>query len=228
MDVKLLVVGGKHAGTEIAVTGSKLFIGRAEDCHIRPQSDLVSRHHCAILVEEGFISVRDFGSRNGTFVNNERITGERELKAGDRVKVGPLELEVQLAVSVGGKKKSKIHSIHEAAARTVENRQGETKEDLDISDWLQNEDTPPAPVTADTQQINATKTTSISIGTPQPTLAAVTENVPEPAKDKPAPSKGKAPAPKTTGKFDRNKQPATQSSGDAADAVLRQFFGRKR
>ena len=149
MEVLLVVVGGKHAGTEIPVTGQKLFIGRAEDCQVRPQSELVSRHHCAILVEEGFVSVRDFGSRNGTFVNNQRVTGERELKTGDRLKIGPLELEVQLAVSVGRKKKPKVRSIHEAAARTVQSSHGEPKDDMDISDWLEEDTVVPPTLAAD-------------------------------------------------------------------------------
>ena len=50
MEVKLVVTNGRHAGREIPIKGPKFFIGRAEDCHLRPGSDLVSRHHCVILV----------------------------------------------------------------------------------------------------------------------------------------------------------------------------------
>jgi predicted component of type VI protein secretion system len=219
MDVKLIVVGGKFAGTAIPVTGAKLFIGRADDCHVRPQSELVSRHHCAILVEEGFISVRDFGSRNGTFVNDQRITGERELKAGDRVKIGPLELEVQLAVSVGGKKKPKVRSIHEAAARTVQSSQGESKDDLDISSWLEEDSAVPPTLATDTQQISGTKTTSISIDGAHTPSATGEDSGPEVVKEK---------IPKTHGNLAPEKKPASRDSGDAADELLRQFFGRKR
>ena len=96
MELKLKVVEGKNAGQEIAVAGKKFFIGRAEDCHLRPGSDLISRHHCVLLIEDGYVGVRDFGSKNGTYVNDERVVGERELKAGDRLLVGPLRFEVQL------------------------------------------------------------------------------------------------------------------------------------
>jgi len=87
MDLKLKVLEGKSVGQEIPVRCKKFFIGRAEDCQLRPGSDLISRHHCVLLVEDGYIGVRDFGSKNGTFINDERVVGERELKPGDRLTV---------------------------------------------------------------------------------------------------------------------------------------------
>ena len=120
MDVKLIVASGKNKGESILVAGPKFYIGRSEDCHLRPNSDLVSRHHCAIIVEEGYAAVRDFGSKNGSFVNGERVQGENELKTGDMLQVGPLNFEVELVVELAPKKKPKVHSVAEAAARTVE------------------------------------------------------------------------------------------------------------
>lgn len=137
MDVKLVVVHGKHAGQEIPIPGPKFFIGRAEDCNLRPHSDLVSRHHCVIMVEEGFVAVRDFNSKNGTFVNGEKIVGETELKSGDHLKVGQIEFEVQIAASVVGKKAPKVRSVQEAAARTVQSARPQGSEkDLDLGDWF--------------------------------------------------------------------------------------------
>ncbi|NIL97048.1 MAG: FHA domain-containing protein, partial [Planctomycetales bacterium] len=81
--------------------------------------------------------VRDFASKNGTFVNGERVRTERELKTGDHVRLGPLEFEVQLGVTVGGKKKPKVQSVTEAASRTVE---AAAEEDVDIFDLLGGED----------------------------------------------------------------------------------------
>jgi pSer/pThr/pTyr-binding forkhead associated (FHA) protein len=137
MEVKLLVIGGKHPGQEIAVPGPKFLIGRAEECQLRPRSDQVSRRHCEILVEEGRAAIRDLGSRNGTLVNGEQVKGERDLKAGDRLSIGPLDFEVQLTVRVGGKKKPKVHSVQEAAARTVQAAAGD---DMDIANWLEDEE----------------------------------------------------------------------------------------
>ena len=105
MDLKLRVLEGKNAGQEISVQGKKFFVGRAEDCHLRPGSDLISRHHCVLLIEDGYLAVRDFGSKNGTYVNEERVVGERELKAGDHLTIGPLHFEVHIAHNLGGKKR---------------------------------------------------------------------------------------------------------------------------
>ena len=95
MDVKLRVIGGKGDGQELPVPAPKFFIGRAEDCHLRPQSDQVSRHHAVILVEEGFVAIRDFGSRNGTYVNGERVD-RGVLNPGDEVMIGKFHLIVAL------------------------------------------------------------------------------------------------------------------------------------
>ena len=135
MEVKLVVAQGKNAGQKIAVPGPKFFIGRAEDCQLRPNSDLVSRHHCVILIEEGFVAVRDFGSKNGTFVNDDQVRAEQELKNGDRLRIGQLEFTVELAVAVGGKKKPKVHSIQEAAARAAQTGAA-SPEDLDLDSLL--------------------------------------------------------------------------------------------
>ncbi len=139
MDVKLIVTKGKHVGKQLRIAKPKFLIGRAQDCHLRPVSELVSRHHCAIIIEDGSVAIRDFGSKNGTYVNGERVTGERELKNGDRLKVCELEFEVQLAVSVGGERKPKVESVQEAAARTVE---AKTADDLDLEGWLRDTQTP--------------------------------------------------------------------------------------
>lgn len=96
LQVQLKVVGGKHDGRIISITSPKFLIGREQDCHLRPNSDLVSRHHCVMTVDNYTLRLRDLGSTNGTFVNGERMRGELQLKAGDLVAVGKLQFEIQL------------------------------------------------------------------------------------------------------------------------------------
>ena len=139
MDVKLVVLGGKHPGQEIAVQGPEFLVGRAPECKLRPNSDMVSRRHCMISIAEGRATIRDLGSRNGTLVNGEKIAGEHELRTGEKIKIGPLEFEVHLSTSIGGKKKPKVHNVQEAAARTVEAAKPRDNEP-DISDWLNEEE----------------------------------------------------------------------------------------
>jgi pSer/pThr/pTyr-binding forkhead associated (FHA) protein len=135
MELTVKLLNGRNAGQEIQIPVSKFLIGRADDCHLRPHSELVSRHHCVLLVEEGFCAVRDFGSRNGTLLNDEPVVGQRELRNGDRLQVGNLEFEVQLTSRVGGKKRPKVKDVKDAAQRTAAGTAA-GKDDDDISDWL--------------------------------------------------------------------------------------------
>lgn len=115
MIVKLIVVSGKSAGRSIAVKRSKFLIGRADECDIRPLSEEVSRRHCAIIVGPESVFVEDLGSRNGTFVNGERIAERTQVTDGDAVRVGSLELRVSCT------------------------RQAGAGSDDDVSKWLMNE-----------------------------------------------------------------------------------------
>jgi len=228
MEVKLIVANGKSAGREIPVAGPKFFVGRSEDCHLRPNSDLVSRHHCVMIVEEGFVAIRDFGSKNGTYVNGTRVKGEQELKTGDRIVIGPLEFEVDLSVGLGGKKKPKVENIEEAAARTVESV---VDDDVDISDWLGGDDSADANPVADTRTVHAALEGTVAGAADR--AVPPEDSVPEPAPDpveKEAKSEKKArkdgPA-KTPGRFQGPAKSSSASSGSAAADVLKQFFNRK-
>ena len=92
---ELKVLGGKQAGKSIAL-GKKFLVGREKDCHLRPNSDMVSRHHCVFTIDDYTLRVRDLGSTNGTLVNDERLEGQRVLATGDKVRIGNLEFEVVL------------------------------------------------------------------------------------------------------------------------------------
>ena len=90
----LKVVGGTQDGKLIPLQTSKFLIGREQDCHLRPGSESVSRHHCAISVDDYTVRVRDLGSSNGTWINGKRIIGVQESQPGDRLRVGSLEFEI--------------------------------------------------------------------------------------------------------------------------------------
>lgn len=94
LQAELKVVGGKHHGKLIPLTTRKFLIGREQDCQLRPNSELVSRHHCVFTVDDYAVRLRDLGSTNGTIVNDERIRGQVLLKSGDRVRIGKLDFKV--------------------------------------------------------------------------------------------------------------------------------------
>lgn len=192
MEVKLKVVVGSNAGEELKIPGPKFFIGRSEDCHLRPRSDLISRHHCVLILEGNYLGVRDFGSKNGTLVNGERVVGERELKAGNRLKIGPLEFEVVVVETQPAKKKPKVTSIKEAAERAAE-----SGVDLEssVGDWL-NTDEPV--MEADTRELTRVDTEEVVLGAAEP--AAPEEGAEAKAPEKKQPGK-MAPPPKSESAF---------------------------
>ncbi|AMO59729.1 FHA domain-containing protein [Mycolicibacterium phlei] len=73
----------------IPLTGQRVTLGKATTNAVSLEHDeTVSRLH-AVLENLGFAwSIRDLGSRNGTYLNGERITTERVLRSGDEVRVG--------------------------------------------------------------------------------------------------------------------------------------------
>ncbi len=85
---------GKQKGKILPITLSQFLIGRDPQCHLRPASPLISKRHCALLQRDGKIYVRDFDSTNGTFVNEQQVKGEVELKNNDHLKVGPIAFNV--------------------------------------------------------------------------------------------------------------------------------------
>lgn len=97
LQISLKVLGGRHDGKLIPIKGKKFLIGREEDCHLRPNSDMVSRHHCVFTVDEYSIRLRDFGSTNGTLVNGKRIKGEVQLSHADKIQVGKLDFEILMS-----------------------------------------------------------------------------------------------------------------------------------
>ena len=96
MVVQLVVASGNRTGQIIPVVAEKFIIGRADDCHLKARSELVSRYHCAILVGDDVV-VRDLGSKNGVRLNGEKINAEQKIKNGDRLVIGPLEFYVHFA-----------------------------------------------------------------------------------------------------------------------------------
>lgn len=106
MKVSLVVAQGVHKGKTIPIPVAQFLIGRDETCQLRPSSPAISKRHCAILFKSGKLFVQDFGSTNGTFVNDEQVSGEIEVKHNDRIKVGPLEFILQVTATPAAAPKS--------------------------------------------------------------------------------------------------------------------------
>lgn len=106
--VILLAVQGPIKGTKYRFDDQLLCMtGRAETCMLQLTGEAaagVSRQHCMFDVKPPNVTLFDLESRNGTYVNGQRITGEdhpekiksRELKSGDLIRIGGNVFEIKL------------------------------------------------------------------------------------------------------------------------------------
>jgi ABC transport system ATP-binding/permease protein len=68
-------------------------VGRASRADFIVDVALVSRLHCRLTAAENAVEVVDLRSTNGTYVNEQRVD-RAELRSGDRLRVGRLELTI--------------------------------------------------------------------------------------------------------------------------------------
>jgi eukaryotic-like serine/threonine-protein kinase len=97
MRVTLRVLAGPYMGREFTFNQHDTFlIGRADTAHLYlPEDRFFSRHHCLLEIAPPRCFLRDLGSTNGTFVNDQRVT-EAFLTSGDRIQGGQTVLEVEV------------------------------------------------------------------------------------------------------------------------------------
>jgi hypothetical protein len=86
--------GLRYRGRDLPLLKQEIVIGRSASCDLVLDSQLVSRRHAAIRLDEEQPVVRDLGSRNGVLVNGKSIDAASPLALGDRVSIGEETLEV--------------------------------------------------------------------------------------------------------------------------------------
>jgi len=74
-------------------SGAVKTVGRATRADFIVDAALVSRIHCRLTAGDETVEVIDLKSTNGTFVNDKRVQ-KAKLAAGDRLRVGRIELKV--------------------------------------------------------------------------------------------------------------------------------------
>lgn len=72
--------------------GQVVTIGRAATNRLVLHDDSCSRNHCEVFLADDCWIVRDLGSRNGTMVDNERISGDIQLERGSVISIGQCRL----------------------------------------------------------------------------------------------------------------------------------------
>jgi pSer/pThr/pTyr-binding forkhead associated (FHA) protein len=92
-----LVVGSSSGPQMVALEGDRLTIGRGPSNDLPLEADTkVSRLHAVLERYQSGWAIRDLGSRNGTYVNGERLLAERVLRPGDEVTIGDTRLAYRL------------------------------------------------------------------------------------------------------------------------------------
>lgn len=77
---RLLVKSGLPAG-EVLITSEEFIVGRKKDADVQYQIDkpFITPRHCLITHKRGRFTIRDLNSKNGTYVNGERIQSDRDV-----------------------------------------------------------------------------------------------------------------------------------------------------
>ena len=90
----LLLTGGPLVGTIIPLRSTQIVIGRSPSSTLDLEDEYASSQHARLTPADGRWWIEDLGSRNGTFVDDERLTSPRELNVGDIVRIGQTTLEL--------------------------------------------------------------------------------------------------------------------------------------
>lgn len=101
MTKALRVVQGRNRDRQYPLADGEIFVGRDQGCQIVINDDSVSRRHARVLLENDSCVIEDLQSRNGTYVNGERIDGRVALKNRDRVEIGITLFEYRSSSGAG-------------------------------------------------------------------------------------------------------------------------------
>jgi two-component system cell cycle response regulator len=83
----VVVIYGHDLGKKYNLDGPSLIIGRSSKCDIHVDQESVSRNHTKIVNSGKRVLIRDLGSTNGTYVNDQPVK-EHILRDGDLIKIG--------------------------------------------------------------------------------------------------------------------------------------------
>ncbi len=81
----LTALEGKYARQHWALESEAVIIGRDDTCDVIIPERQISRQHIRITRAEKNFFIEDLDSRNGTWVNDQRLEGETELHDGDEI-----------------------------------------------------------------------------------------------------------------------------------------------
>ena len=90
----LLITGGPLVGMTLTLGSAQITIGRSPNCIMVLEDEYVSGQHAMLSPQDGEWVIEDLGSRNGTFVDDERITQPTVVHPGTTIRIGQTTLEL--------------------------------------------------------------------------------------------------------------------------------------
>src|SRR4051812_21036537 len=109
----------RYQAHDLELPLGEFVVGRSTECQLSLDDPLVSRRHAVLKVRRDGVSAQDLGSRNGVLVNGVKISGERELAAGDKVSIGSQEMVLHLAAEVNPAAHAGGEEVYRRATQTL-------------------------------------------------------------------------------------------------------------
>lgn len=102
MNVRFVVIAPESKKGTFSVQ-LPIVVGRSEEAKFRIQQDRVSRKHCEFFGQDGIVFLRDLGSTNGTFLDDEEVPASEKtpIASGAVVRVGGLSFRVEYDMPSG-------------------------------------------------------------------------------------------------------------------------------
>ncbi len=117
--LSLLRAGGPEAGSPreaYRFTRAEVILGRERGCDCRLADKTISARHARLTYHHGQWWVEDLGSKNGTFLNQERVGQAVVLAAGDELRCGQVVLKVEIEGCTPGAVTESAHNADERAS----------------------------------------------------------------------------------------------------------------
>jgi predicted component of type VI protein secretion system len=117
----------EYQGHTLELRSEAVVVGRSSSCHVVLDDGLVSRRHAQFVVSGKLVTIEDFGSVNGVYVNGERISGQKALRDQDRVQIGKQDFVIRSATKV-----VQVDAPERFSAETLHGRQSVPQELVDL------------------------------------------------------------------------------------------------
>ena len=87
-------------GRRVELAEGESTLGRSRSCTVTLRDPSASRNHAMVIAHPGDVRARDLDSSNGTYLNGERLIGERPVSDGDRITIGETDIVVRVVSPV--------------------------------------------------------------------------------------------------------------------------------